>query len=160
MRHAEFEECMAHEAFVKEMQKAYAEVHAKTFEFQDFRERTPRPTAEEVIDQAVSNKGKTSKDAVSNHRPHGLLSRIAAHTPAAGVIYPRSNHAPSSSSTPIPFDDNTSTHVPTAPPTPTVPLTPTAPPTTYGSNSPDTGSKAERESVDETPRHPALITRL
>ena len=58
MRHAEFEECMAHEAFVKEMQKAYNEVQSKTFEFQDFREKKPRPTAEEVIDQAVGKKGK------------------------------------------------------------------------------------------------------
>ena len=33
MRHAEFEECMAHEAFVKEMQKAYSEVQSKTFDF-------------------------------------------------------------------------------------------------------------------------------
>ena len=36
MRHAEFEECMGHEAFIKEMQTAYQEVQSKTFEFQDF----------------------------------------------------------------------------------------------------------------------------
>ena len=61
MRHAEFEECMAHEAFVKEMQKAYSEVQSKTFDFQDFREKKPRPTADEVIDKAVGKKRKVKE---------------------------------------------------------------------------------------------------
>ena len=86
MRHAEFEECMAHEAFITEMQKAYQEVQSKTFEFQDFREKKPRPTADEVIDQAVGKQAKTSNDDSGNRRPLGLLSRLAAQTPAAGVI--------------------------------------------------------------------------
>ena len=70
MRHAEFEECMAHEAFVKEIQKAYNEVQSKTFDFQDFREKKPRPTADEVIDQAVGKK-KESQGA--------MISAIADH---------------------------------------------------------------------------------
>ena len=119
--------------------------------FKIFREKTPRPTAEEVIDQAVGKKEKTSSDDSGNRRPLGLLSRLAAQTPAAGVIYPRSTHAPSSSSNAIPVDESTSTQVPTAPPTPSG----SSPPDTR-SNPPDIRSNP----LEETQIHPALSTRI
>ena len=96
-------------------------------------------------------KVKTSSDDSSTRRPLGLLSRIAAQTPAAGVIYPRSTHAPSSSSNAIPVDESTSTQVPTAPPTPS------------GSNPPDIRSnppEVRSNPSEETQRHPALSTRI
>ena len=110
-------------------------------EFQDFREKKTRPTSEEVIDQAVGNKGKTRSDDSGERRPLGLLSRLSVQTPAAGVIYPRSTHAPSSSSTAIPVTDDTSTQVPTAPPTPP----------DIGSNPPDTGSNPPSETRSNPP---------
>ena len=137
------------------MHKAYTEIQAATFEFQDFREKKPRPTAEEVIDQAVGKKVKTSSDDSGSRRSLGLLSRIAAQTPAAGVIYPRSTHAPSSSSTSIPVDDTTSTQAPTAPPTPSGSNPPEGSNPDAGSNpSPETGSNPSDG------RHPALSAQL
>ena len=147
---------MAHEAFIKETQKAYQEVQSKTFEFQDFREKKPRPTADEVIDNAVGKKVKTSSDDVGNRRPLGLLSRLAAQTPAAGVIYPRSTHAPSSSSTSIPVNDDTSTQIPTAPPTPSGSIPPEFGSNPSGSNIQDTGSNPP----DDTQWCPALSAQL
>ena len=93
-------------------------------------------------------------DDSGNRRPLGLWSRLSVQTPAAGVIYPRSTHAPSSSSTSIPVDDTTSTQVPTAPPTPSGSNPPDIGSNPSGSNPPDTGSNPSDE------RHPAMSAQL
>ena len=42
MRHAEFEECLSHEKFVEELDKAFQEMQTPTMQYQDWREGSAR----------------------------------------------------------------------------------------------------------------------
>ena len=115
LRHAEFEECLAHEKFVEEMQKAFAEVSVPTFEYTDV--RTSQMDPEEVIGSAVQSpmKDEEPMQCDSDNREESMMSKIAKATPstparktgtservrpspATGIFFPQASHAPAARS--------------------------------------------------------------
>ena len=88
MRHAEFEESLSQEAFVKELNKVFEELQTPTMQYTDMRKEQLDPDT--VLEQSIS--GRTDPMAsndghhpsvTSGHHPEeasggGLFSRLAA----------------------------------------------------------------------------------
>ena len=101
MRHAEFEECLVQEKFVQEMQKAFEEVQTPTFQYYDVRRDQVDP--EEVTGQRSAPNLRGDGPAYAGD---GLLMRLAESSPAGGIIYPQTSHAPRSPP-PVPSEPRT-----------------------------------------------------
>ena len=90
MRHAEFEECLSQEKFIEELKTAFDAVQTPTFQYSDV--RIDQESPEEVI-------GQTAPTMTEGDR-RGLLSAMSQASPAAGVIFPTTSHAPSTAAPP------------------------------------------------------------
>ena len=86
MRHAEFEETLAHEQFILEMKKAFEEVGTTNFQYHDVRrdQTDPDLVIENVVGQSNGTQGQ------------GLMSQMARESPEASLLFPRTSHARSS----------------------------------------------------------------
>ncbi len=103
MRHAEFEECLAHEKLVEEMQKTFAEVSVPTFEYHDV--RTSQMDPEEVIGMEPmqcddsDNQGESMMSKIARASPSTLAKKAGTServrpSPATGMFFPQVSHAP------------------------------------------------------------------
>ena len=107
LRHAEFEECLAHEKFIEEMQKTFKEVSGPTFQYADVRNSQMDP--EQVIGSALKSPMRdvdskmpgegedtslTTKIAKAPSTPARPTERRERPSPATGIFFPQVSHAP------------------------------------------------------------------